>query len=534
MAFPLMTLMFTAAPANAQKFRHIKRTQQSKQTAISVHKSTEPVDTVPEITVERLMGKAYVPAKPFNSVNFALGPRVFSGYRHMKSKVFSGIVLKPDFKLVPDTAFTNVPDSLIMPVALGIMSRADAIKAMPSSTPPLPLPEIFTPETASGVNSEHTDSIGLPEIKIHNGFPDGASEVTCDIDITSEDVTPTWLRNALTANRMQEDLLYIRMLEHPDWIQYTDWTLPKPPRLPEDDINFASYIRGLDLPDIDVAKAILPDEELRKRHWLHIFQGALQFSQAYVSSTWYQGGNNHLSLLFNVLWDVSLNRVHHPNLMFQNVISYKLGLNSMPSGSLHPYSISEDIFQWNMQAGFKAFTNWFYSVTAQFKTQMLCNYEENSWTRTASFLSPGSLSIGVGMTYNKENAKKTFKISASISPIAYNLATVIDSKVNPVPYKVEPPRKTKSEIGSNAEVNINWKLHSNISYRTRLWLFSDYKTFLGDWENTFDFAINRFLSTQIYVHLRYDSASALNGSKWGHWMLKEILSFGLSYRFSTK
>lgn len=533
-AFPVMTMcLVSASDADAQKFRHITSSTVRKPKA---ELTAKPVckDTIPEISVDSLINSIALPARPYNPVNLALGPRVFSGYRHLADKHFGDITLRPDYRLVADTLFSEVPDSLVMPLALGMITRQQALARPETTSPSYETPaESGLPEIAPGI-SDNDNPVDLPDLLPDITTPTIAQTRVDAIDITSDNVIPLWLRNALVANRIQQDMLYRRMIEHPEWIQYSDWTLPKPPRLPEDDINFSSYMRKLDLPDVDINKAILPEENINKRHWLHIFQGALQFSQAYVSKTWYQGGNNHLSLLFNLLWDVNLNRVWHPNLMFQNTISYKLGLNSMPSGSLHAYSISEDIFQWNMQFGFKAFTNWFYSITTQFKTQMLCNYEEKSWTRTASFLSPGSLNVGVGMTYNRENQKKTFKISASISPLSYNMATVIDRKVDPVPYKVEPPHKTHSEIGSNAEINLTWKLHNNISYRGRFFLFSDYTSFLGDWENTFDFTINKFLSTQLYVHLRFDSESAINDSKWRHFMMKEILSFGLSYRFSTK
>ena len=66
-------------------------------------------------------------------------------------------------------------------------------------------------------------------------------------------------------------------------------------------------------------------------------------------------------------------------------------------------------------------------------------------------------------------------------------------------------------------------------------LFTDYKYVQGDWENTLEFSINRYLSTRLFAHLRYDtSVPPLEGSKWKRWQFKEILSFGLSYKFSTK
>ena len=79
---------------------------------------------------------------------------------------------------------------------------------------------------------------------------------------------------------------------------------------------------------------------------------------------------------------------------------------------------------------------------------------------------------------------------------------------------------------------MTWKLAYNITYTSRLFAFTDYSYFQGDWEHTVNFSINRYLSTQIYAHMRYDtSAKRLDDSKWHKFQFKEILSFGLSYSF---
>lgn len=80
---------------------------------------------------------------------------------------------------------------------------------------------------------------------------------------------------------------------------------------------------------------------------------------------------------------------------------------------------------------------------------------------------------------------------------------------------------------------MKWNILWNITYQSRIFLFTDYKYFQGDWENTISFNINKFLSTQIYAHLRYDTSVPSHAS-WKKFMLREILSFGLSYTFSTK
>ncbi|MDE6390498.1 MAG: hypothetical protein K2L26_03670, partial [Duncaniella sp.] len=91
------------------------------------------------------------------------------------------------------------------------------------------------------------------------------------------------------------------------------------------------------------------------------------------------------------------------------------------------------------------------------------------------------------------------------------------------------------EIGSSAEGKLSWKMCDNISLRSRLFVFTDYGYIQGDWENTIMFDINRFLTTQIYVHARYDSTTKRPEpeSEWHKFQLKEILSFGISYKFAV-
>lgn len=344
---------------------------------------------------------------------------------------------------------------------------------------------------------------------------------------------PKWLSDAMRAQRIQQELEYRYMIWHPKRIDYAYWDLPVPPRLPEEDKSYAGYLKRMHI-SIAPMKADLQGAEIGKRHWLHYFNTSLQFSQSYQSSNWYQGGNNYLALLFNFTWNVDLNTVFHPNLLFQSALNYKLGINSNPSESMHSYSISQDNLQYNLKAGLKAFKHWFYSFNLQLKTPMFRAYPADSGTRQASFLSPGSLNLGLGMTYDLVNAKKTFKLSASISPLSYNLKTCIDKDVEHEQYGIKPWRSTASDVGSNVEANMRWQITPDILWTSRLFLFTNYDYFLGEWEHTFNFNINRFLSTQIYLHPRFDSSSEFNSSKWHYWMFKEVLSFGLSYTFSTK
>lgn len=350
------------------------------------------------------------------------------------------------------------------------------------------------------------------------------------LPVNLSDPIPEWFKKSIRFQNQIQEASFRMMVDYPATIEYADWNLPEPPRLPNEDYSFHAFLKRMNLPDIDPSTVVIPVVEPPRKNWLHTFNVSLQLSQAYVSSNWYQGGNSYVAGLFGFLWNVDLNTVFHPNLLFQSSLQYKLAVNSNPKGSLHKYNTSQDLFQYNLKTGLKAFNHWFYSLNLLFQTQLFNSYPEDSLNRTSSLLSPGTLNIGLGMTYTL--VKKGANFSVSISPLAYNLKTCIAKDIDHLQFNIQPNRKTVSEIGSSAEANLTWNFNQNISWKSRLFLFTDYSYFLADWENTFNFQLNKFLSTQIYLHPRFDSSSEMV-PRWRYWMFREILSFGISYTFAT-
>lgn len=449
--------------------------------------------------------------------NRITGPWIFSGFRYVAPKSFMPAPYRITLRnwIYPEDKEEEA-DSLF--------TEPRPLKSLPGILQPVYSESAGTEPAGTG----HDSAVASPDSISVTPLP-GESELTI-----LGDITPEWLRRQMQLELFMDNFMYNCMIQDPASIDYAYWDLPVPPRLPEDDVTFESYIRKLNLPEIDTDRALLPEFTVRHIHWLHTASASLQFSQAYISHNWYQGGNDYLAVLFNGLWDVQLNNVFHPNLLFQSTLNYKLGLNSTPQDEYHRYSISEDLFQYNLRAGLKAFKKFFYTYTLQFKTQFFNSYPSNSKTKNASFLSPADLNMGLGMTYSYANKYKTFTLNLSLSPLSYNLKTCIDSDIDPTRFNIEAGHKAHSEIGSNVECNIGWQIISNVSCKARLFAFTDYKYFQSDLETTFNFDVNRFLSTQLYLHLRYDSSSDEQLSRWKHWMFKEILSFGLTYTFSTK
>nr|ACM91061.1 hypothetical protein BVU_3352 [uncultured bacterium 34R1] len=346
-------------------------------------------------------------------------------------------------------------------------------------------------------------------------------------------VENAWLKEAQTKRQRENALRYGAMIENPQLVKYNMATLPEPPE---------EYAVGADLAknrlvitpvETEPVTVEVEKVDIKPHNWLHTFKGSLHFTQAYVSDNWYQGGENNINVLGDIQWDCNLNQVLHPKWLFNNSLQYKLGVMTAHNDSLRHYAINEDNFQFSFQLGYKAVKNWYYSATLLFKTQLFNNYKSNTNTMTASFLSPAELNVGLGMTYNYKDKYETKVFTLSIAPLSYNLKICRDiDRLDPTTFGIDAGHHTKHSFGSTVEAKLNWKISNSITWESRFYAFTNYEYVQGDWENTFDFSITRHLNTKFYVHLRYDKSRPWHAD-WKYWQLKEILSLGLTYRFST-
>ncbi len=384
------------------------------------------------------------------------------------------------------------------------------------------------PEREYGVNISQKK---LPDIIFLPAVYDYHHDVE-EFDLTkpdfSGDPVMRWIEEANVEARKVNLIKNYLFYKTPEVVYWNIENLPEPPKQFIAEVDPSTHT--IEIREVKPIAERLEGVEaapIKPKHWLKTFDASLQFSQAYVSPNWYQGGNNNLNMLANILYNVKLNPVYHPNLLFETTMQYKLGMNNAPDDSIHAYNISDDLFQLTSTFGLKAAKRWYYSVNALFKTQLLNSYKTNSNEMRSAFMSPGELNIGLGMTYNYVNPKKTVTFDASIAPLSYNLKTFINADV-------DPEKTTTNKFGSSAEFKFFWRLCSNITFNSRLFAFTDYSNAYADWENTLRFEINRFLTTQIYAHARYDTATPkCEDPDWKKLQIKEILSIGFAYKFSS-
>ena len=360
-----------------------------------------------------------------------------------------------------------------------------------------------------------------------------ATRPTTGNDLYALDAGDQWLQEAMDNADRTLRARERAMIENPQLVAYNSNRLPEAPPegvIPGDPHQGLLTIAPAQVVVEDVTPPVEPP--LPIHNWLHVFNASLQFTQAYISGNWYQGGENNLALLGSINWNCNLNQDLHPNWLFNNTLSYKLGLATTHGDSIRNYMIPEDNFLFSSQLGYKAVKNWYYSAMLQFTTQFLNNYKTNTNTMTAAFLSPAELNIGLGMTYNLKKADDRM-FTLAIAPISYNLKYCRNiTDIDPVRFGIEAGHHCKSTVGSNFEAKLLWRFNPNVMLSTRVYMFTNYEYVQGDWENTLDFAIGKYLTTQFYTHLRFDR-SRPRDNDWNYWQFKEILSLGVIYRFAT-
>ena len=281
--------------------------------------------------------------------------------------------------------------------------------------------------------------------------------------------------------------------------------------------------------DRPVEPTNVPVDVLVKRPNFWTFSGdyALQFLQNYVSGNWYKGGESNYSALVSLVMQANYN--NKQKVKWENRLELKYGMQSSRSDSLHSFKSTEDLIRLTSKLGLQATKRWYYTVQFIGNTQFSHSYRSNDPKIYSAFAAPLNINLSIGMDYSVDWMNHRLKGNFHLAPLAYNMKYTRMLELTPR-LGIKDGNHFLHDFGSEFTVDLEWQLMESLTWKTRLYGYSTYKRTELEWENTFTFRFNRYISSRVFIYPRFDDGVSRD-DHYAFWQLKEFASIGFQYSF---
>jgi hypothetical protein len=262
--------------------------------------------------------------------------------------------------------------------------------------------------------------------------------------------------------------------------------------------------------------------------------GVFSLNASQVSLTnWAAGGENSLSGigLVNLYANYKKNKF-----AWDNTLDLAYGLIKQGED---PVIKSDDKIDFASKAGQYAFKNWYYTGLVGFRSQFAPGYANpGDEAYISNFLAPAYLNVSLGMDY-----KPSENFTLFISPVTGKTTFVRDDSLSAEgAFGVDPGKQIRPEFGGYVKMVFKHDIMKNVSFQTKLDLFSNYlnnpENIDVNWDVLIAMKINEYLSANLTTNLIYDDDILIafeqeDGSvkKRPAIQFKEMFSVGLSYKF---
>ena len=284
----------------------------------------------------------------------------------------------------------------------------------------------------------------------------------------------------------------------------------------------------------ETARSIRKDNDTSRWNWK---QGGLynfNLSQSSLSN-WAAGGDN-----FNMAVGSYFNYFvlfKKPQQNWDNNLDVNLGF--IQSTSLGGRK-NDDRFDLLSKYGYQIDTSgkWFVSGLFNFRSQLFDGYSFSGTnkTLTSAFLSPAYIILSAGLDFKPSN-----RFSIFFSPLTSRTTLVLNTKLSDLgKYGVKPGSKISKETGTFITINYIDNLATNITYRGRADIFSNYNDKPENLNlymtNYFSFKINKYFSATYNLDLIYDDKIRIFGpNKTSPGLqLKSIIGIGYQKTLQVK
>lgn len=248
------------------------------------------------------------------------------------------------------------------------------------------------------------------------------------------------------------------------------------------------------------------------------FSSVLNAAFAQVAlSNWAGGGENSLSLsaLSNTGIDYKSDKINWEN-------SIELAYGIIKQGDA-PVQKSDDKIEVSSKLGRKLDTHWKLTGNVEFRSQFSPGYAtEEKEILISKFLAPGYVTSSIGIEYKPREEFFVF-----LSPATGKTTIVLDEGLSDAgAFGVKPGEKIRNEFGSFLKSRLKVPLMENISFQTKLNLFSGYENpdkVDVSWETLLLLRVNKYITTNFNTHLIYDEDVTTEIQ------FKEVLSVGVTF-----
>ncbi|MBS1688091.1 MAG: DUF3078 domain-containing protein [Bacteroidetes bacterium] len=315
---------------------------------------------------------------------------------------------------------------------------------------------------------------------------------------------------------------------------------------------------------VDDVKKTLETQNKDTVAWL--YSGILNFgaNEGFLHN-WAAGGEV-ASLTFNGLFSGSLIYMNHNNIWTNN-LDLAYGLNYAYSTAFIPHK-TDDRIDFTSKYGLKNdHTDFYFTGLFNFKSQFTRAYDYTvpNWQHlpTSKFMSPGYFTLAAGMEYRKGT-----DVSLFLSPVAARLTVADKYYTSQKPegaFGIDYGKTTRMEVGAYFSGRYGISINKNMSFRTRLDLYSNYlakdkKDSLGNvvkhdnpgnidvlWDNIYSYRVSKYLSFTVAATFIYDNDIPYSstyvdqsgntvkktepGQNFGWLQIKQVFTLGLEYKF---
>ena len=266
------------------------------------------------------------------------------------------------------------------------------------------------------------------------------------------------------------------------------------------------------------------------KYWKRSGVFSANFSQVSLTN-WAAGGQSSMSgeFLMNYLANYKKDSLSWDNYMDLQFGFLKEGKND--------FTKSSDRIELNSKVGYATGKNWNYAGSVNFKSQFAPGYNYPRIpgdSPISEFLAPAYINVALGMDYKRE------WMTLFISPLSGKFTVVANDSLSAAgEFGVDPGKKFRSELGASVRFGAKKEIFKNVTFQTKLDLFSNYMENFGnvdvDWTMMFNLKVNEWLSANLLTQLIYDDDIKImdeeTGRKSPMVQFMETFGVGLTFKF---